>query len=326
MFRHALTCGDINGIGPEIVIKSINSLYNSSIRNFAFFCPSNVFEKTIEIVKPNFPYEIIKKEIVLRKKKHVIIYDIGKFTQSLGKPTTFSGHASYESIINGYDYTYRSFADSIITAPISKSAFQLAGINYPGHTELFANLTGTKKYLMTFLSKNMIAGLVTIHISIKDVSKSLTINKLRNSITIMNRMLINDLGIKNPKIAVLGLNPHAGEDGKIGDEEKKIIKPVLRNINNINVFGPFVPDAFFGNKKHRNFDAFLGMYHDQVLIPFKLINFEKGVNYTAGLPIIRTSPDHGTGYDIAGKGIADPSSFIEAIKWAEKIIKNRNRL
>jgi 4-hydroxythreonine-4-phosphate dehydrogenase len=139
-------------------------------------------------------------------------------------------------------------------------------------------------------------------------------------------MLVKDLRLSNPKVAVLGLNPHAGEEGSIGKEEIHVIKPAIDSFGTKNIQGPFVPDAFFGAKKYKNYNAVLGQYHDQVLIPFKLLNFDKGVNYTAGLPIVRTSPDHGTGYDIAGKGIADPTSMIEAVKWAAKIVNNRKKI
>jgi len=326
MYRLALTCGDINGIGTELAIKTINKLYNPSKRNFVLFCPQNVFEKTIKNYKVVFDYEIIKEISSAKNFSKVIVVDIGKYKQSVGTPSTYSGKASFQSIIDAYKCIQLKYTDAIITSPISKTSFQLAGIKYPGHTELFADLTKTNKFMMTFLSKDFIAGLVTIHVPIKDVSKLLNKRIIENSINTLHRMLINDLGIENPKIAVLGLNPHAGEEGKIGNEEETILKPVIKKLKNLNVAGPFVPDAFFGNKKYKKFDAVLGMYHDQVLIPFKLLNFDKGVNFTAGLPIIRTSPDHGTGFDIAGKGIADPSSFIEAVKWAEKIIAHRRRV
>ena len=179
--------------------------------------------------------------------------------------------------------------------------------------------------MMVFLSDDFICGLATIHEQIKNISGLLTKKRIADSLKILDSTLQNDLGFVNPEIAVLGLNPHAGEDGYIGKEEIKILKPVIQSLKNMRISGPFVPDAFFGNQKQKKFDAVLGMYHDQVLIPFKMMNFNTGVNFTAGIPIIRTSPDHGTGYDIAGKGIACSQSIIESGRWAEKIVDNRRK-
>jgi len=322
MIKLAFTCGDINGIGPEIIIKTINTVTSISEKKIIVFIPKNVFEKTIELIKPEFEFEITNKEHISGNKK-VIIYDIGNFKQSIGKPTSQSGKAAFKSINEAFNFVIAKKVDGIITAPISKLSFNLAKINFPGHTELFAEFTRTKNFMMTFLSDKMICGLVTIHHPIKKISKLITQKKLRQSIEILYNTLKNDLGKENPKIAVLGLNPHAGEEGLIGDEELEIIKPVIKSYSKKNVEGPFVPDAFFGLHKYESYDAVLGMYHDQVLIPFKMMNFNLGVNYTAGLPIVRTSPDHGTAFDIAGYGIANPSSMIEAVKWAELIIRKR---
>lgn len=322
MIKLAFTCGDINGIGPEIVIKTINTITSLSEKKIIVFIPKKVFENTIEIIKPEFEFEITNKEIINENKK-VIIIDIGNYKQSAGKPTAQSGKAAFKSITEAFNFAKNGKIDGIITAPISKLSFNLAKINFPGHTELLAELTRTKNYMMMFLSDKMICGLVTIHLPLKKVSKFITQKKLRQSIEILYNTLKNDLGKENPKIAVLGLNPHAGEEGLIGIEEKEIIKPVIKSYSKKNVDGPFVPDAFFGLHKYENYDAVLGMYHDQVLIPFKMMNFNLGVNYTAGLPIVRTSPDHGTAFDIAGYGVANPSSMIEAVKWAELIIRKR---
>ena len=178
---------------------------------------------------------------------------------------------------------------------------------------------------MLFLSKQMKCGLVTIHKPIREVSKSITKVSLSNALSALHNSLVKDFGKSNPKVAVLGLNPHAGEEGKIGNEENDILKPVIDSFKQAKPEGPFVPDAFFGNNLYKNYDAVLGMYHDQVLIPFKMLNFNNGVNYTAGLPFIRTSPDHGTAFDIAGKGIASEESMVQAVYWAEKIFYNRKK-
>lgn len=326
MLKLAFTCGDINGIGPEIVVKTLNSIYNPAKYEIKFFCPHNVFEKTASIVQPAFDFQLLKKNENVSAGDNVTILDLGRYKQTVGNATADAGIASVDSILEAYYSVKKNRSDAIITAPISKTSLQKAGINFPGHTEMLASLTKTKKYLMTFLSSKLICGLATIHEPVKNISRILSYTRLQNSINILYDMLVRDLLLSNPTLAVLGLNPHAGENGNIGKEELNVIKPAVDSFGTKNIQGPFVPDAFFGAKKYKNYNAVLGMYHDQALIPFKLLNFDKGVNYTAGLPIVRTSPDHGTGYDIAGKGIADPSSMIEAVKWAVKIVNNRKKI
>ena len=217
------------------------------------------------------------------------------------------------------------YSDAVITAPISKTAIKIAGKNFPGHTEMLAGWCNVKNFVMMFLSGKMNAAIATIHEPVKKVPGLITKELLSNKIEVIYNSLKNDLRINSPLIAVLGLNPHAGENGLIGDEEEKIIKPFVLNYKFSEYLrGPFSPDAFFANRLYKNFDLVFGMYHDQVLSPFKLINFGSGVNFTAGLPIVRTSPDHGTAFDIAGKGIADESSIISAFIYAKRIVKNRN--
>lgn len=320
----AFTCGDINGIGPEICIKAINQIYNPQKRKILLFIPKNVFENTAAVIKPSFQFTF-QSEKYIPNSEYVTIIDIGKFKLHLGEPTKESGKAAFISLQKAFYTVTLNNADAMITAPISKTAFQLAGKNYPGQTELLAEWSRSKNYLMMFLSAKLICGLATIHEPLKKISGLITKRRIETSIQILYSTLQNDLGIEKPHTAVLGLNPHAGENGNIGQEEIKTIQPVIREFKNNLVEGPFVPDAFFGNKSYKKFDAVLGMYHDQVLIPFKLMNFSSGVNFTAGLPIVRTSPDHGTGYDIAGKGIADSQSIIQAVRWAERIISNRRK-
>ena len=320
------TCGDINGIGPEISIKAINKLFNPAKRRIVFICPANVFEKTASFANPKFPFKFFKRENYdSLSSSFVSIYDLGNAKLDVGRPTKFSGKVSSDAIELSYQLSCNDNSSAIITSPTSKKAFELAGIKFPGQTEYYASLSNSHRFMMLFLSKKMICGLATIHIPHKTVSGSLTKQIIKQKIEILNEALQNDLGKGNPKIAVLGLNPHSGEDGRIGTEEIEVINPAIKEMRSRNVLGSFVPDAFFGTKQFKDFDAILGMYHDQVLIPFKMLNFERGVNYTAGLKIIRTSPDHGTAYDIAGFGIAKPTSMIEAAVWAEKIITNRSK-
>lgn len=325
MNTYVFTCGDINGIGPEICIKTINKIFKRKNQKIIFLCPANVFESTSSFTVPDFQYDILDRVISNHDENRVLIVDMGSCKQSLGKPTKVSGEIAYQALIEAYRLNMEGIGDAMITAPVSKTGFNLAGRHYPGQTELLAKLSKTNDYMMMFLSGTMICGLTTIHESIKRVPKILTKELIINAIKILNKTLINDLGKESGTIALLGLNPHAGENGAIGDEEIRLIEPAMKSVKGISCRGPFVPDAFFGNKRYREFDAVLGMYHDQVLIPFKMLNFNSGVNFTAGLPVIRTSPDHGTGYDIAGKGIANPASMIEAVGWAGKIITNRRK-
>lgn len=325
MKNFIFTCGDINGIGVELVIKSLNKITSKSNDRFIFTVPLTVFEKTASDTIASFDFEVIKKTNDLGKtSKQVVVYDLGRAKQSIGNATKESGRVSFLAIQKSFELINRNRESALITSPISKTSLYLAGINFPGHTEMFAEWTNRPDYVMTFLSKKMIAALLTIHIPIKDVSKSLhkhgVIAKLR---TIMS-MLETDLGIRSPKVALLGLNPHAGELGIIGREEQDLLNPIVNSKEfEGKLYGTFSPDAFFANKLYSKYDAVIGMYHDQVLIPFKLMNFSSGVNYTAGLPVIRTSPDHGTAFDIAGKNIADPASTLEAYNYAKKILKNR---
>lgn len=324
MDSSVFTCGDINGIGPEIVVKSLNQISSISKQKIIFACPKNVFLKTISYILPKFSYTIVKSVPNDWNHNSVLILDIGRYKQSIGKVTSEAGEASYKSIITACKLAEDKTVNSIITAPISKLALAKAGIKFPGHTELLADFFNVKNYAMMFVSKQMKAALITIHIPLKDVPKSITKKKLITTIDVIHNSIISDFGMKNPKISILGLNPHAGEEGKIGSEEVTLLKPTLKSLN-YKIHGPEVPDAYFGNKLYKKYDCTIGLYHDQVLIPFKLLNFNKGVNYTAGLPVVRTSPDHGTAFDIAGKGIANPDSIIEAFRFAKLINKNRRK-
>ncbi|MHB8580481.1 MAG: 4-hydroxythreonine-4-phosphate dehydrogenase PdxA [Ignavibacteriaceae bacterium] len=323
MNKFVFTCGDVNGIGPEIVIKTLNKIYLNKDDRFYFICPNEVFLNTIKKTKPHFKYKFLS-HAEDTKIASISIVDIGETKQRTGTPTVESGTSAYNAILLAFHYAKSNFVDAIITAPISKTALKLAGINFPGHTEILSSLCKTSDYAMTFLSSKLNAALLTIHEPIKNIPNLITSIALHNKFEVVIRMLKEDLRIEAPKIAVLGLNPHAGENGFIGREEKEIIIPLLKKNKYAKYFsGPFPPDAFFANRLYKNYNLTFGMYHDQVLIPFKLLNFGKGVNYTAGLPIIRTSPDHGTAYDIAGKNIADESSMLEAFYYAKKIVRNR---
>ncbi|NCS88738.1 MAG: 4-hydroxythreonine-4-phosphate dehydrogenase PdxA [Ignavibacteria bacterium CG2_30_36_16] len=323
MAAFIFTCGDVNGIGPEITYKVLQKFSVRSNDEFIFIVPLRVLNKLSKQFG-ELDYQLLRNPDDKRKKK-VSIIDLGNYPAKPGAPSKESGEISFSAIETSFAFLKKGYADAVITAPISKTAINLAGISFRGHTEMFAGWCGVKSYVMTFLSSKMNVALQTIHISLKEVSKSITEKSITQTLNVLNKMLQVDLRIDSPTIAVLGVNPHAGEEGVIGSEEENIIKPAIEEIKNkFYVAGPFPPDAFFANRMEKKFDLVLGMYHDQILIPFKLLNFNSGVNFTAGLPIVRTSPDHGTAFDIAWKGIADESSMIQAYKYAKKIVQNRN--
>jgi 4-hydroxythreonine-4-phosphate dehydrogenase len=327
MSKYVFTCGDVNGIGPELAIKTINKITSSQKPNKVYFiCPSNVFYNTIKHIKPIFDFEILQ-DVKKGTNRFVSVIDIGTTKQNLGKATVTSGKTAYKALRISFDLIRAGYTNAIITAPVSKTAVNMAGFDFRGQTETYAKWARSPNFVMTFLSNKINAALLTIHNPIKNISKLLKTKRLEDTIKIIHQMLIKDLGISKPLIAVLGLNPHAGENGIIGKEEISIVAPVITRLRRtISVEGPFSSDAFFANKRYKNFDMILGMYHDQVLIPFKLLNFGKGANYTAGLPFVRTSPDHGVAYDIADRYIADESSMVQAFKYARRIVKNRKKL
>ncbi|PKL87536.1 MAG: 4-hydroxythreonine-4-phosphate dehydrogenase PdxA [Ignavibacteriae bacterium HGW-Ignavibacteriae-2] len=325
MTRYIITCGDINGIGPEISIKLIRDTKLNKNEQFIFVCPSKVFNSISKKSEINLAYaEINSIDKIEGITNPLILLDIGQFNLSPGKPTLASGKASVKALRFASQIISKGLSLTVITAPISKEAVSKAGFDFPGHTEYFASVSTTGNYLMMFLSKKLRSALLTIHEPLAKVPKMLTEKLLLNKLSILNESLIHDFKIPKPKIAILGLNPHAGEKGILGSEEEKVIKPVLKKLGN-SFIGPFVPDAFFAKKLYKDYDCVVGMYHDQVLIPFKMLDFYGGVNYTAGLNFVRTSPDHGTAFNIAWQNKADQSSMKQAFNQARKISSNRNK-
>lgn len=244
-----------------------------------------------------------------------------------GSITASSGAFSMAAVSAGIDACLNGKADALVTAPISKEAINKAGYDFPGHTEYLAFRSGSTSYGMMLVNQEMRIGLVTIHLPLRNVSDALTPKIIEEKIFLFHSSLQYHFAIKNPRIAVLGLNPHAGDGGVLGTEEIEIISPLLKNIQKkgIQAEGPWPADGFFGSQSHKDFDLCLAMYHDQGLIPFKLSGFGHGVNMTCGLPFIRTSPDHGTAFALAGKGLADPSSMKSALELACSLaIKKRN--
>lgn len=319
-----ITCGDINSIGPEIAIKAINYFTKKKNIRFILIIPENVYEHYNQILKCQINFHKTNQIAEIDNTNNYLL-TIENTDIDFGKPTKISGEIAYKAIKLSYELFKNNLVDGVVTAPISKDALNLAGVKFPGHTEIYASFENSSNYTMTFLSKKFNAALSTIHIPLKELPKEFTKQKLNTTINNVIYTIQKYFGIKSPKVAILGLNPHAGENGLFGNEELDIIKPVIEN-NPYRDFlsGPFVPDAFFAKKLYLDYDFVIGHYHDQVLIPFKLLNFDKGVNFTAGLRILRTSPDHGTAFDIANKNIANPNSFIEAIKYLLFFIKNNN--
>ena len=244
--------------------------------------------------------------------------ELGVANEIGGKYALLSLERATEDLIKGN-------IDALVTAPINKHTIQSENFKFPGHTEYLQERTGSSDVLMFLLSEDVRVGVVTGHIPVSKVAESITKESIVKKLLLINKSLKRDFWIEKPKIAVLGLNPHAGDNGLLGSEEQDIIMPAIQEAFDSGVicFGPYPADGFFGKGAHKQFDAVLAMYHDQGLIPFKTIAFGTGVNFTAGMKYVRTSPDHGTGFDIAGKDLADPSSFIEAVFAATHIVKHR---
>ncbi len=324
-----ITVGDINGIGIEVIIKAFkdNRMYQQITPViYGSTKVANIHRKVLRM--SDFRFNIIEK-VEEAKSKKVNLINLGNdeaLKVELGKPTKDSGEFALKSLEAATKDLAEGKIDILVTAPINKEAIQNAGFEFPGHTEYLAHLSKTEDYLMLLMNDVLKIGVVTGHIPLKEVAESLDKKEILNKIEILNKSLKSDFGIIKPKIAILGLNPHAGDNGKIGMEEKEIILPAILKAkeNNILAFGPYSADGFFGSGSYKDFDAILAMYHDQGLAPFKALSFGSGVNFTAGLPIVRTSPDHGTAYEIAGQRKAESDSFRHAIFTAIDIYKKRN--
>jgi 4-hydroxythreonine-4-phosphate dehydrogenase len=320
-----ISIGDLNGIGSEVVLKTFEDA------RVLDFCTPVIFAsvKTLSFLKKAYEIdinlhgidklsEIVHKRVnVLNVWKEAVEINFGKEEESIGAYAVKSLTAAVTALKN-------SEIDVLVTAPINKSNVQSESFTFPGHTDYLAQeLEGDS--LMLLISESLRVGLLTDHVAVKDVPKSITRELIDRKINIIYNTLIQDFGIEKPKIAVLGINPHNGDNGVIGDEDDTVLKPALNNIRNNGktVFGPYAADSFFGSGNYKNFDVVIAAYHDQGLIPFKTLAFGSGVNFTAGLNKIRTSPDHGTAYDIAGKNIANFESFREAVFSAIKIYETR---
>ena len=320
-----ISIGDINGIGPEIILKALDKI-DLSESSPLLIAPKKVLDFYAQELKLAVHLNLCEY-IDQIDPNHINLLALPSENLSItpGEQNKQSGKLAMQSIELGIELATLEVTQALVTAPISKEAVNLAGYDIPGHTEFLAEQTDTDEVLMMLVNENLRVALVTAHIPISEVSDAITEELILRKLNILNQSLKNDFSIESPKIAVFGLNPHAGDGGVIGNEELTTINPVLEKAlhSGINVKGPFPADGFFGQRLDKEFDAILAMYHDQGLVPFKLLSFGSGVNFTAGLPIIRTSPDHGTAFNIAGKGIASPSSFIQAYDLAVTLAKQK---
>lgn len=322
-----ISIGDVNGIGLEVIIKTLLD------KRILDYCTAIVYgqtkvasfhRKTLAI--DDFSFNVIKTAAEAHPKRPNMIncweedvkIELGQSTETGGKYAFLSLEKATQDLINGD-------IDALVTAPINKQNIQNENFQFAGHTEYIQAKAGADESLMLLMGEDLRVGLVTGHIPVAEVSKKVTKEKIIKKLELINQTLKTDFWIEKPKIAVLGLNPHAGDEGLIGEEEQKIIAPAVEEANKqgILAFGPYPADGFFAKQAWQQFDAVLAMYHDQGLIPFKQLAFHNGVNYTAGLTVVRTSPDHGTAYDIAGKNEADAGSFREAVFAAVNIVKRR---
>ena len=326
--RVAITHGDLNGVGYEVIIKTF-----ADQRMFDFCTPvlygstkvASYHKKLLTSVQQDMQFNAIRDASeALPGKYNVINLTQDEVKIDLGKSTELAGALSRESLNRACADLKAGKVDVLVTAPINKRNIQAPDFDFPGHTEFLSHQFGSSSLMLMVCDKIRI-GIVTNHLALKDVPSALTHDLLHEKIMLLNQSLRRDFGITTPKIAVLALDPHAGDNGVIGDFDQRIIRPVIDEVQGEGVlaYGPFPSDGFFGSSEFNKFDGVLALYHDQGLIPFKLMSFTEGVNYTAGLPYVRTSPAHGTGYDIAGHDRASEQSFRSAVYLACNILRNR---
>ncbi|MEP6684109.1 MAG: 4-hydroxythreonine-4-phosphate dehydrogenase PdxA [Parafilimonas sp.] len=321
------TCGDLNGIGIELLIKTLSDsriLDQCAPVIFASNKSINFYRKSLPDI--NFIYQTIKdfSKINLKQLSVVNCWDeevainAGQLTETGGKYARLSLQQAVNALKDGQ-------INGLVTAPLHKKNIQSADFNFTGHTPYLKHAFGLNDVVMLMVASNLRVALVTEHVPVKDIAANISKEVIVSKLRILHESLRRDFGIDKPKIAVLGLNPHAGDEGLVGNEEQTIIKPAVKEVRDKGMlaFGPFSADAFFARAQYQDFDAVLAMYHDQGLIPFKSLAIGEGVNFTAGMPVVRTSPDHGTAFDIAGKGIADASSFTASIFECIDIINRR---
>ncbi len=322
-----ISLGDINGIGPEVTLKALQDERLLKLFTPIIYGSEQVLEfhrNLLGLDQLNFKV-ISSPDNAQAGVINLINCLEGDIDIQIGQVTEASGNFAIAALETATADVLSKKIAALVTAPIHKKAMQLGGFAYPGHTEFLTEKSGSKESVMILINDFLRVGMVTGHVPIADVAKKINKELIVKKIQILSKTLKEDFGIDRPKIAVLGLNPHAGDNGAIGQEEQQHIQPAILQVrkSGIMAFGPFPADGFFGSGNYSNYDAVLAMYHDQGLAPFKAIGFNAGVNYTAGLPFVRTSPDHGTAHDIAGTNVANPDSMIQAIFTALDVVKHR---
>jgi len=325
--RVGISHGDINGVSYEIIIKTLQDprlMENYTIVVYGSSKVASYHRKTLNV--NDFNFNLVKKaEMAHPRRPNIVNVHDEEVKIDLGKSTPIAGELAFLSLEAATDDLLKNQIDVLVTAPINKKNIQSADFQFPGHTEYMAKKFNSDDFLMLMINDKFRVGMVTGHIPIHKIKETLTENMVYQKIRILHHSLLRDFGIVKPRIAVLALNPHAGDEGLIGDEDQTIILPAIAKAyqQNILVFGPYPADGFFGSANFRHFDGILAMYHDQGMVPFKLMSFEEGVNFTAGLPVVRTSPAHGTAYDLAGKNEASPEAFRNALYMACDIFSHR---
>ncbi len=328
--RIAITMGDPAGIGPEVILKALLRDDVYQVCRPIVLGDINVFGMVSKNLGP-LSFNTIKSPSEVTEKPGLVdvisVSNLKEASYIPGRPTVHGGKAMVDYIKKAVDFIKDGQVSAMVTCPINKELMHKAGYRFDGHTELLASLTNTRDYCMMLANESLRVSLVTIHCALKEVPQKLNKGLILKTIRLTCCALEEDFAIKRPHVAVAGLNPHAGEAGLFGLEDKQIIQPAVDEAKNdgLLVDGPFPADTIFYHASNGKFDAVVAMYHDQGLIPVKLLNFSDSVNITLGLPIVRTSVDHGTAYDIAGKGIADPSSLIAAIRMAAEIASARQK-
>ena len=325
--RVAITQGDTNGVGYEVILKVFSDPNILELCTPIIYGSPKIASYHRKALNLEVPYTIINHAEEARDGRvNLLACFDDEIKIEIGQPSQEAGAAALKALDRAMTDYRSELYDVLVTAPINKATIQSPGFHFPGHTEYIETSVGEgQKALMILMNETLRVALVTTHLPIKDIAKAITKEGIIEKATIFHKALKRDFRISSPRIAVLSLNPHAGDNGLLGSEEKDIILPAIEELadKGIQAFGPFAADGFFGSGAYDRFDGVLAMYHDQGLAPFKTIALESGVNYTAGLPIVRTSPDHGTAYDIAGKGIADENSMRQAIFTAIDVFRNR---
>ena len=325
--RVAITQGDTNGVGYEVIFKVFSDPAILELCTPIIYGSPKVAAYHRKALNMEVSYSVINQAEEARDGRLNLLSCSDEETKvDFGQPSTDAGQAAFRALDRAMT-DYRSHLyDVLVTAPINKATIQSPGFHFPGHTEYIETSLGDgQKSLMILMSENLRVALVTTHLALKNIAQAITQEAIIEKATIFHQALRRDFRISSPRIAILSLNPHAGDNGLLGTEEKEVILPAVEALaeKGIQAFGPYPADGFFGAGLYDHFDGVLAMYHDQGLAPFKTIALDNGVNYTAGLPIIRTSPDHGTAYDIAGQGKADENSMRQAIYTAIDIYRNR---